>query len=183
MTEQINTPIFWFTGLPSSGKTVLADRLYKYFLAINQPAKLLDSDLIRKSLSSDLGFTDEDRSENARRAAVIAETFASSEVIPIVALITPFEHDRQRAREIVGDHLHEIYVECDIETCVKRDSKGLYKQAINNEIDLFTGVTSDYEIPMMPDITINTTNQNVNDSFKELMTYVKNVLNNESTLS
>lgn len=119
---------------------------------------LLDGDVIRNGLNSDLGFSDKERSENIRRIAEVSKLLNDAGIIVIVSFISPFEKDRKQARQIIGKEFIEVYIDTPLDVCEKRDPKGLYKMAREGKIKDFTGIDSVYEVPTSPDITINTTN-------------------------
>lgn len=146
----------WFTGLSGSGKSTLANELEKKLVALGKHTMLLDGDNIRMGLNKNLGFTEVDRVENIRRIAEVAKLMNDAGLIVLAAFISPYRKDRENAREIIGDDFFEVYVSTPIEECEKRDVKGLYRKARNGEIPNFTGVTSPYEVPEMPDMEINT---------------------------
>ena len=140
--------VLWFTGLSGSGKSTLANKLSQELHAMGVPHFVLDGDNLRLGINRDLGFTEEDRSENIRRTAEIASLMADAGLVVSVALISPYQMDRQMAREIIGaDRFQEIYVATPLQECEKRDPKGLYKKARSGEIPNFTGVSSPYERP------------------------------------
>lgn len=147
----------WFTGLSGSGKSTLANALEHKLAAMGRHTMLLDGDNIRMGLSRNLGFSDEDRSENIRRIAEVAKLMNDAGLIVLTSFISPFSKDRAMAHSIIGDDFVEIYVSTPIEECERRDVKGLYKKARNGEIPVFTGVSSPYEAPEQPAIQIDTT--------------------------
>tara|TARA_Y100001960_G_C14596813_1_gene788577 strand:- start:169 stop:756 length:588 start_codon:yes stop_codon:yes gene_type:complete len=149
--------VLWITGLPCSGKTTISTGLQSLLLRKNLWAYTLDGDQIRKGLNSDLGFSKEDRIENIRRIGEVAKLFADAGVIIIVAFISPFRKDRDRVRSnLQPGQFVEIYLDCPLEECEKRDDKGLYKRARSGEIQEFTGVSSPYEPPLTPEIQLKT---------------------------
>ena len=149
--------VLWITGLPCSGKTTISTELQSILLRKNLWAYTLDGDQIRKGLSSDLGFSKEDRIENIRRIGEVAKLLADAGVIIIVAFISPFRKDRDRVRSnLQPGQFVEIYLDCPLEECEKRDYKGLYKRARSGEIQEFTGVSSPYEPPLTPEIQLKT---------------------------
>lgn len=150
--------VLWFTGLSASGKSTIANELQKFYHKRGLLAVTLDGDNIRNGLCSDLGFTDDDRTENIRRISHVAKLLADRGMIVITAFISPFKQDRQDAKNIIGDRFKEVYVATSLQTCQSRDPKGLYKKAANGEIPNFTGISSPYEVPESPDHTIPTEN-------------------------
>ncbi len=149
--------VLWMTGLSGAGKTTLAVALEHELHRKGYFTKSFDGDEIRKGINKDLGFTVEDRIENIRRTAEVAKLFCDHGLIVICSLITPTQEMRDLARDIIGrDRFVEIYVNCPIEVCERRDVKGLYKQARAGLIKNFTGVTATYESPAHPDIELRT---------------------------
>lgn len=147
----------WFTGLSGAGKSVIANIVEKKLAAAGRHTMLLDGDNIRIGLNQDLGFSERDRRENIRRIAEVAKLLNDAGLIVLVSFISPYHSDRARAKQIIGDSFFEIYVSTPLEECARRDVKGLYKKALEGKIADFTGVSSPYEIPRHPDITIDTT--------------------------
>ncbi|HCR85854.1 MAG TPA: adenylyl-sulfate kinase, partial [Alphaproteobacteria bacterium] len=144
--------VLWFSGLSGSGKSTLAVALQQKLFEKGYQVFVLDGDNIRTGLNSDLGFEPKDRSENIRRVGEVAALFANSGTIVITAFISPYKSDRDKARIASGDHYHSIYIKADVETCKKRDPKGLYKKAIAGEIKQFTGVSDKFEEPENADL-------------------------------
>ncbi len=148
--------IYWFTGLSGAGKSTLANRFANEFP--KDKVKVLDGDEFRKGLSSDLGFSMKDRDENLRRAAEVAKMFADIDFTVIVAFISPLQKHRDLARSINKDHsFFEVFIDCPMEVCQKRDPKGLYKKSVGEENSPMTGMGSPFEAPKNPDLQINTT--------------------------
>lgn len=159
----------WFTGLSGSGKSTLANALEQQLAASGRHTMLLDGDNIRFGLNRDLGFSEKDRVENIRRIAEVAKLLNDAGLIVLASFISPYRKDRQAAREIIGDSFLEVYVSTPLEECEKRDVKGLYRAARKGEIAQFTGITSIYEPPVQPEISIDTSKKNIKDSTYELM--------------
>ncbi|SEH11587.1 adenylyl-sulfate kinase [Thermoleophilum album] len=149
--------VVWLTGLPSSGKSTIAARVEELLVAKGRPAYLLDGDNLRHGLCGDLGFSAADRSENIRRAAHVAALLADAGLVALVALVSPFRADRERARAIAAKAaipFAEVYVATPPEECERRDPKGLWRRARNGEIQGFTGVDDPYEPPTEPDLVL-----------------------------
>ncbi len=143
----------WLTGLPSAGKTTIARELLPRLRASGRRVELLDGDEIRKGISADLGFDRAARETHAARVTYVAKVLARNDVIPIVALISPYRSSRARAREEIGPFV-EVYVNTPLSVCETRDVKGLYRRARAGEIRGMTGVDDPYEPPESPEITI-----------------------------
>lgn len=165
-SEQKNqtTKTVWFTGLSGSGKSTLANELEKRLVAMGRHTMLLDGDNIRMGLNKNLGFTETDRVENIRRIAEVAKLMNDAGLIVLTAFISPYEKDRENARQIIGEDFFEVYVSTPLEECERRDVKGLYKKAREGEIPNFTGITSPYEVPAAPDLVINTQEISIEDA-------------------
>lgn len=162
--------VIWFTGLSGSGKTTLATLLETRLQQENFRCCLLDGDSIRRGLNRDLGFSDADRKENIRRIAEVSKLFIESGLIVLSAFISPFEADRLSVRQIVGpDNMIEVFVDCPLEVCEQRDTKGLYKKARAGQVENFTGISSPYERPANPDIAIATNVLSIEESMDVLV--------------
>lgn len=152
--------LIWFTGLSGSGKSTLANLLEIVLHENELRTYLLDGDSLRLGLNKDLGFSADDRSENIRRIGEVSKLMVDAGIITIAAFVSPFEKDRALVQSIVGaENYMEIFVDTSLEECKKRDVKGLYKKAIAGEIKDFTGISSPYEKPTNPTITISTEEQ------------------------
>lgn len=148
----------WLTGLPCSGKSTIADMLRQLLTARGRRVEVLDGDLIRAELSPDLGFTPADRDANVRRIALLAHLLTRNGVITIVAAVSPYAKARRQARERISDFI-EVYVDCPLVECERRDVKGLYARARAGHITGFTGVDDPYEVPERADLTVRTSEQ------------------------
>lgn len=164
--------VMWFTGLSGSGKTTLAFELEQRLFAKGYQVYVLDGDNVRHGLSSDLGFSPEDRVENIRRIGEVAALFGEAGTIVISAFISPYIADRRIAREAAGEGFHEVYLSADLAACEARDPKGLYKKAHRGEIPEFTGISAPYEAPESPELELDTGVLSVEDSIAQLMTYI-----------
>ncbi len=162
--------LLWFTGLSGSGKSTLAHALEEELHQRGCRTYVFDGDNVRHGLCRDLGFSVDDRTENIRRIGEMAKLFVDAGVISLTAFISPIREDRDRARGLFphGDFI-EVYVKCSLETCEQRDVKGLYKKARAGEIPNFTGISSPYEPPANPEITIETENRQVEDCVAEMI--------------
>ncbi|MDD6038132.1 MAG: adenylyl-sulfate kinase [bacterium] len=165
----------WFTGLSGSGKSTLANALEKRLVALGRHTMLLDGDNIRMGLNRDLEFSETDRIENIRRVAEVAKLMNDAGLIVLTSFISPFASDRKHAREIIGDRFIEIYVSTPFEECARRDVKGLYAAAMSGKIEEFTGISSPYEAPENPEITIDTTNREVDECIDTLLEQFKSL--------
>lgn len=164
--------VIWLTGLSASGKSTIAAELEKQLLGQSILSYRLDGDNLRFGLNKDLGFSVEDRKENIRRTAEVANILKDAGLVVVASFITPTEELRNIAKEIIKDDFIEVYVKADIQTCIKRDPKGLYKKALAGEIDDFTGVSSEFEEPRVPDLIVDTNKHEVNCNVKALLEVV-----------
>lgn len=149
----------WLTGLSGSGKSSIAKHIEADLVEEGLAAYVLDGDNLRHGVNADLGFSRQDRGENARRAAEIAKLFADAGMVAVVALISPYAEDRARARlvhEEAGLLFLEVHVATSLSECEARDPKGLYAQARAGQITEFTMVSDPYEVPDHPDMVIRT---------------------------
>ena len=167
--------VLWFTGLSGSGKSTVANAVAKALFDKNIRNYVLDGDNVRFGLNKNLGFSAEDRTENIRRIGEVSKLFVDSGQVVLTAFISPVQEDRAQVREILeGNEFLEVYVECPLEECEKRDPKGLYKKARSGEIRDFTGIDSPYESPANPELTINTSTQSVEECVQTVIEYLAN---------
>jgi adenylylsulfate kinase len=174
--------IIQMTGLSGAGKSTLASTLKTQLEAKGIPTEVIDADEYRKSLCKDLEFSAEDRMENIRRLASVADHYRQSGVLPIIAAINPYEEVRSEIRERLG--AKTIWIRCDLNLLIQRDPKGLYKKAMlpdddPEKIRNLTGVNDPYEPPESADLVIDTGNADVETSTKQLLFYVLTLLNPE----
>lgn len=166
--------VLWFTGLPSSGKSTLANEVAYLLFQKKIHSYVLDGDNIRHGLNKNLGFSPDDRKENIRRIGEVAKLFVDAGIFALTAFISPYREDRDSARALLpkGEFV-EIYVKCPVDVCEKRDPKGLYKKAKNGEIKEFTGVSAPYEHPLSPEIVIETDKHSIEESAKMIFEYLR----------
>jgi adenylylsulfate kinase len=165
--------ILWFTGLSGAGKSTVAHAVEEALYQRGCHTFVFDGDNVRHGLCSDLSFSEEARKENIRRVGEMAKLFIEAGVIALTAFISPYRADRQKVRELVapGDFI-EIYCRCSLETCERRDVKGLYKRARRGEIKEFTGISSPYEEPLNPEVAIDTSEHALEDCVEQLVAYL-----------
>ncbi|MFY0651249.1 MAG: adenylyl-sulfate kinase [Cyclobacteriaceae bacterium] len=166
--------LIWFVGLSGSGKSTLASSLEERLFADGLNTYILDGDNIRSGLNNDLNFTDESRKENIRRIAEVSKLFLDAGVVVLTAFITPFSEEREKVKSLVGEENYtEVFVDCPLEECEKRDVKGLYAKARRGEIKNFTGIDSPFEEPTDADINIPSHQLSVEDGVNRIYEIVK----------
>ena len=154
-----NSFVVWFTGFSGSGKSTICNSLEVLLNAKKINTFTLDGDSVRNGLNKDLRFSDEDRSENIRRVAEVSKILMNAGNVVLASFITPFQQDRDLAKEIVGENNYiEVFVNTSLKTCIERDPKGLYKKSKSGLIKSMTGIDSNYEIPKSFDIEISESN-------------------------
>ena len=154
--------IVWFTGLSGSGKSTLASAVEQALHAAGHRTIILDGDNIRHGLCSDLGFSAADRAENLRRVAEVGKLFIEAGVVVLAAFVSPYSAERNKVRALFrNEDFVEVYCCCSLDTCEKRDVKGLYGKARRGEIASFTGVSDHYEPPENPDLSVDTENDSI----------------------
>jgi len=164
----------WLTGLSGSGKSTIAVELEHALIENKHQAYILDGDNIRHGLNKNLGFSPEDRTENIRRIGEVAKLFTEANIITIAAFVSPYREDRDNVRKLL-DHgeFIEIYVQCSLEVCEARDTKGLYKKARTGEVKDFTGISAPYEEPLNPELTIDSSKLSVEESTRAILNYLE----------
>ena len=166
--------VVWLTGLSGSGKTTIALQLEKELFKLGFVVQILDGDNIRAGINNNLSFSENDRNENIRRIAEVSKLFLNCGIITINCFVSPTIIMRQSAKKIIGkENYYEIFINADLETCEKRDVKGLYKKARNGEIKNFTGIDSQYEKPNNSSLEVNTSELSIDQSIEIIL---KNVL-------
>jgi adenylylsulfate kinase len=157
--------VIWFTGLSSSGKSTLAQAVASKLFESGHLSYVLDGDNVRHGLNKNLGFSPEDREENIRRIGEVARLFADTGVIAMTAFISPYRADRDKARELLKEgEFIEVFVKVPLAVAEERDPKGLYKKARAGEIKEFTGISAPYEEPLKPELVIDTSELNLEQS-------------------
>lgn len=166
--------VLWFTGLSGCGKSTIANAVELKLYQAGKHTFLLDGDNIRLGLNKNLGFTPEDRTENIRRVGEVAKLFASAGTITLAAFISPYRADRKLVRELLpaGEFI-EIYVDASLETCEKRDPKGLYKKARAENLPNFTGITAPYEAPEKPELVLDSNHKGIEELVNEVIAYLE----------
>ncbi len=166
--------VIWFTGLSGSGKSTLANAVEAKLHELNCRSFVFDGDNVRHGLCGDLGFSEEDRVENIRRVAEMSRLFIEAGIIALTAFISPFRADRRRVRDLMpdGDFI-EVYCDCSLETCERRDVKGLYKKARAGIIKNYTGISSPYEKPEWAEVVVDTDALTVDEGADMILGYLR----------
>jgi len=166
--------VLWCTGFSGSGKSTVARALVKSLFGQGAHVMMLDGDNVRHGLCGDLGFSDQDRSENIRRIGETAKLFYEQGNIVVCTFISPFQADRDFVRSALPEGaFHELFIKCDLEVCKRRDPKGLYRKALAGELKDFTGIDSPYEEPTRPEVTVETDLHSVEEIVVELEEYLR----------
>lgn len=158
----------WLTGLPSSGKSTLAQLVAVELRARGRGVEVLDGDVVRAHLSKGLGFSKEDRDDNIRRIGFVCGLLSRHGVAAIAAAISPYRAIRDEVRALIGNFV-EVYVKASVETCAQRDVKGLYEKAFAGEIKNFTGVNDPYEPPLSPELIVETEKESPGESAARIL--------------
>ena len=165
--------VIWLTGMSGAGKSTIACALVNQLQTLGTRSVLLDGDVLRSGLNSDLGFSDADRTENLRRVAHVALLFCQAGFVAVTATISPGSEHRERARQIADRApFVEVFVDTPLDVCEMRDPKGLYKRARRGEIPHFTGLSAAYEPPLDPDVVIHTQHAEVKQCVDEIIDYL-----------
>tara|TARA_B100001741_G_scaffold309633_1_gene307601 strand:- start:7663 stop:8253 length:591 start_codon:yes stop_codon:yes gene_type:complete len=166
-----------FTGLSNSGKSTIANALELKLNGLNISTYTLDGDNIRLGISKDLTFSHNDRTENIRRIAEIGNLFVNAGVVTLACFVSPYIKDRDNIKKIVGhDNYIEIFVSTSLDECERRDTKGLYKKARKGEIINMTGISAPYEIPISPDLEIDTVKESTDKSVNKIFKFLEKKL-------
>jgi adenylyl-sulfate kinase len=177
VSEAVNGPdregfVLWFTGLSGAGKTALAKLIEQELKARGVRVERLDGDVVRQSLTADLGFSKEDRDKNIQRVTFVAKLLSRNGVGVLASFISPYRATRDWVRGEVTNFI-EVFVDCPLEECIRRDVKGLYTKALAGEISEFTGVSDPYEPPLNPEIKVSTGEESIEESFAKIMAYLE----------
>ena len=168
--------VIWFTGLSGSGKSTLALEVENKLHQRGHLTYVLDGDNIRHGLNKNLGFSPEDREENIRRIGEVAKLFNDAGVIAMTAFISPYRTDRDNARDLLdAGRFVEVFVDCPLEVCEARDTKGLYQKARAGEIKEFTGISAPYEAPVQPELTVNTSELTLEECTDRVIARLENI--------
>ena len=167
--------VVWFTGLSASGKTTVAMALKAALSLEGKSASVLDGDKIRATSHKHLGFSRNDIRENNRLIAESAKKELEFYDFVLVPVISPYRQDRATAKHIIGTDFVELYLNCPLDICIKRDPKGLYKKALTGEIDNFVGISESnpYEVPLDPDFEVMTGNSNIDDCINAILAFLE----------
>jgi len=164
----------WMSGLSGSGKSTIANSLETTLHSFNNHTYILDGDNTRLGLNKGLGFSEEDRNENLRRVAEVCKLMNDAGLIVICSFISPFEKNRQLAKEIIGENFIEFFVDTDLSVCEERDPKGLYKKARLGEIKDFTGISSPFEIPENAIVLKNNVQEDLDKNVQIILEHLQN---------
>lgn len=166
--------VIWFTGLSGSGKSTLALEVESKLYQRGHLTYVLDGDNVRHGLNKNLGFSPEDREENIRRIGEVAKLFNEAGVIAMTAFISPYRTDRDNARDLLDEgRFVEVFVDCPLEVCEARDTKGLYQKARAGEIKEFTGISAPYEAPVQPELTVNTDSLTLDECTERVIAFLE----------
>lgn len=162
----------WITGISGAGKTTLANNINAILNSSQYASVILDGDEIRKKMNQDLGFSIKDRDENIRRIACMSELLSHQNLITIVSVISPIKNQRAYAKEVYGEDFNEVYLKADLDQCIEKDVKGLYKRALDQKNSEFTALTSPYEEPENPDLMIDVSVNNAKQALQILIEFL-----------
>lgn len=162
----------WFTGLPCSGKSTIADAVAEELREKGLKAERLDADIIRRHLWRELGYSKEDRDENIRRVTFLAKLLTRNGIAVLASFVSPYRELRAHARKEIGDFV-EVYVKCPLEVCMERDTRGMYKKALAGEIENFTGISDPYEEPLDAEVMIESDKEPLRESVAKVTAKLK----------
>ncbi|MCK8826144.1 adenylyl-sulfate kinase [Natroniella acetigena] len=164
----------WFTGLSGAGKTTVAKEVERKLKARNARVQRLDGDIVRKSLTKDLGFSKKDRNENIKRNTLVAKLLTKHDVVTLCSFISPYRSAREYARQEIQEvgEFVEVFVNPPLEVCEERDVKGFYQQARDGKLDNFTGISDPYQVPENPDLELRTDQETLEESAQKVIDYL-----------
>jgi bifunctional enzyme CysN/CysC len=165
--------VLWLTGLSGAGKSTIATLVEKILFREGYLISVLDGDTLRSGLNIDLGFTIEDRAENLRRTGEVASILSKSGHIVLASFISPHNKGRESVKNIIGENFHLVHIHAELDDCISRDPKGLYKKALFGGIENFTGIDQEYELPEAADLVINTSLSSIAECSLQLTSYIK----------
>ena len=165
--------VVWLTGLSGAGKSTIATLAERMLFQQGYTISILDGDTLRAGLNCDLGFSKDEREENLRRTGEVASLFAKTGHIVLASFISPHKKARESVKSIIGDNFHLVHIDAELDDCISRDPKGLYKKAIFGGIENFTGVGQDYEKPNAANLVINTSRNNIAECTMQLVSFIK----------
>ena len=165
--------VVWLTGLSGAGKSTISTLVEQNLFHEGYLITVLDGDTMRAGLNADLDFSQQSRRENLRRAGEVAKLFTATGHIVLATFVSPFQEGRQYVREIIRDDFYLVHVAAQLDDCIQRDPKGLYKKALEGGISNFTGVGQGYEKPVDADLIINTSETDIHQSKNQLIDFVK----------
>jgi len=165
--------VVWLTGLSGAGKSTLATHVEQHLFDKDYLVTILDGDAVRHGLNADLNFSPESRKENLRRSGEVASLLANRGFIVLASFVSPFNEGRQIVQDIIGDDFYLVHIDAEINDCINRDPKGLYKKAMTGEIKNFTGVGQSYEPPENPDLVVNTSDSDVTTASEYLAQFIE----------
>jgi adenylylsulfate kinase len=163
----------WMSGLSGSGKSTIANLVEEKLISLGYHTYILDGDNTRMGLNKDLGFSEEARVENIRRVSEVCKLMNDAGLIVICSFISPFEKNREQAKQIIGEGFMEIFIDADLSTCEERDPKGLYKKARTGEIKEFTGISSPFENPQNATVLKNNTEEDLEKNVNFLIELIE----------
>lgn len=176
MAQSSQGPTLWFTGLPCSGKTSIAQLVTGAVAVQDQPVEWLDGDELRKHFSAGMTFSKADRTAHLTRVAYLCKMLNKHGVIVLASFISPFREHRDIARRIIGESYVEIFIDTPLDECIARDDKGMYKQAIAGTLKQFTGISDPYEPPTAPDLVIHTVQETPQQSAQQVLDFLHSQL-------
>ena len=173
LSKQQEPCVIWFTGLSGAGKSTLAEALESSLQAAGRHTYLLDGDRLRLGLNRDLGFSEQERQENIRRAGEVAALMADAGLIVLAAFISPFRADRDAVRQLLPGRFVEIFIDTPLQVCEARDPKGLYRRARAGLIQNFTGLDSPFEAPQAAELRFDTSSCSVEEAVQQIRDYLR----------